>query len=213
MTPRSPGSATCPSSSPAALVEAVAGGADGSRAGLARRGGLAASGWRDMTRLARGDVAMATGIALTNGPAIATRIRDLIAVLEGWAGRARRPGRARDAALERRFADRPRAPGARRAVSEPHVLVVPRAQVPDAGRLVRPPHRGAGRRSWLRSRRSPGSSRGPAMETDPAFKQLIPYLVLRDGERYFLMQRTRSGGGRPAARPLDDRGRRTHRPG
>jgi predicted NUDIX family phosphoesterase len=33
-----------------------------------------------------------------------------------------------------------------------------------------------------------------AMERDPAFKQVIPYLVLRDGEKYFLMQRTRRGG-------------------
>jgi predicted NUDIX family phosphoesterase len=32
------------------------------------------------------------------------------------------------------------------------------------------------------------------MEHDPAFKQVIPYLVLRDGERYFLMQRTAAGG-------------------
>jgi predicted NUDIX family phosphoesterase len=32
-----------------------------------------------------------------------------------------------------------------------------------------------------------------AMECDPAFKQVIPYLVLRDGERYFLMRRTRAG--------------------
>ena len=32
-----------------------------------------------------------------------------------------------------------------------------------------------------------------AMEEDPAFKQIIPYLVLRDGERYFLMRRTRAG--------------------
>jgi predicted NUDIX family phosphoesterase len=33
-----------------------------------------------------------------------------------------------------------------------------------------------------------------AMEADPAFKQIIPYLVLRDGDRYFLMRRTRAGG-------------------
>jgi predicted NUDIX family phosphoesterase len=33
----------------------------------------------------------------------------------------------------------------------------------------------------------------PAMEADPSFKQVIPYLVLRDGERYFLMRRTRAG--------------------
>jgi predicted NUDIX family phosphoesterase len=32
------------------------------------------------------------------------------------------------------------------------------------------------------------------MERDPSFKQIIPYLVLRDGERYFLMRRTRAGG-------------------
>ena len=32
-----------------------------------------------------------------------------------------------------------------------------------------------------------------AMESDPSFKQVIPYLVLRDGERYFLMRRTRAG--------------------
>ena len=33
-----------------------------------------------------------------------------------------------------------------------------------------------------------------AMERDPSFKQIIPYLVLRDGPRYFLMQRTNAGG-------------------
>jgi predicted NUDIX family phosphoesterase len=33
----------------------------------------------------------------------------------------------------------------------------------------------------------------PQMETDPSFKQLIPYLVLRDGARWFLMKRTRAG--------------------
>jgi predicted NUDIX family phosphoesterase len=32
------------------------------------------------------------------------------------------------------------------------------------------------------------------MEGDPAFKQVIPYLVLRDGSRYFLMQRLDAGG-------------------
>ena len=32
------------------------------------------------------------------------------------------------------------------------------------------------------------------MEVDPGFKQVIPYLVLRDGERYFLMRRTAAGG-------------------
>jgi predicted NUDIX family phosphoesterase len=31
-------------------------------------------------------------------------------------------------------------------------------------------------------------------EDDPTLKQVIPYLVLRDGERWFLMRRTRAGG-------------------
>jgi len=33
----------------------------------------------------------------------------------------------------------------------------------------------------------------PAMEADPRFKQVIPYLVLRDGPRWFLMRRSRAG--------------------
>lgn len=32
------------------------------------------------------------------------------------------------------------------------------------------------------------------MEVDPSWKQVIPYLVLRDGDRTFLMRRTRAGG-------------------
>src|SRR6478736_1086077 len=32
------------------------------------------------------------------------------------------------------------------------------------------------------------------MERDPSFKQVIPYLVLRDGRRWFLMRRTDAGG-------------------
>jgi len=32
------------------------------------------------------------------------------------------------------------------------------------------------------------------MERDRSWKQVIPYLVLRDGPRYFLMRRTRAGG-------------------
>jgi predicted NUDIX family phosphoesterase len=32
------------------------------------------------------------------------------------------------------------------------------------------------------------------MERDPSWKQVIPYLVLRDGDRTFLMRRTRAGG-------------------
>jgi predicted NUDIX family phosphoesterase len=36
-------------------------------------------------------------------------------------------------------------------------------------------------------------SRGEA-EADPTWKQVIPYLVVRDGPRYLLMRRTRAGG-------------------
>lgn len=34
----------------------------------------------------------------------------------------------------------------------------------------------------------------PVAEEDPGFKQLIPYVVVRDRERVFLMQRTDAGG-------------------
>lgn len=36
--------------------------------------------------------------------------------------------------------------------------------------------------------------RRASAEDDPALKQIIPYLVLRDGPRWFLMRRTRAGG-------------------
>jgi predicted NUDIX family phosphoesterase len=34
----------------------------------------------------------------------------------------------------------------------------------------------------------------PEAETDRSLKQIIPYLILRDGDRFFLMKRTRAGG-------------------
>jgi prephenate dehydrogenase len=69
----------------AALVESVAGGAGAAqRPDWVTASGLAATGWEGMTRLARGDVAMGTGIATTNAPAIAARLRDLRAVLDAW---------------------------------------------------------------------------------------------------------------------------------
>jgi predicted NUDIX family phosphoesterase len=36
----------------------------------------------------------------------------------------------------------------------------------------------------------------PTAEEDPAHKQLIPYVVVRDGPRVFLMERTNAGGDR-----------------
>jgi prephenate dehydrogenase len=69
----------------AALVESVAGGeGDAQRTDWAQVAGLAATGWEGATRLARGDVAMGTGIAATNATAIATRLRDLRSVLDAW---------------------------------------------------------------------------------------------------------------------------------
>lgn len=76
----------------AALVEAVAGGPDGSAADWPVAATLAASGWRDATRLARGDVIMGAGIVTTNADAIAARVRDLITTLEGWLVELERPG-------------------------------------------------------------------------------------------------------------------------
>lgn len=76
----------------AALVESVAGGRSGGRKDWTMAASLASSGWRDMTRLARGDIAMGAGIVATNGPAIAERVRDLIAVLEDWLAELERPG-------------------------------------------------------------------------------------------------------------------------
>jgi predicted NUDIX family phosphoesterase len=77
-------------------------------------------------------------------------------------------------------------------MSEEQVLVVARDLVPDAA-------------DWYGLRRADLSAflgvveregryaPRAAMEIDPTFKQIIPYLVLRDGDRYFLMRRTRAG--------------------
>jgi prephenate dehydrogenase len=87
----------------AALVEAVVGGADGPRADWPAAAGLAATGWRDMTRLARGDVEMATGIAATNSVNLVARVRDVVAVLEAWAADLDAAGGSDAAAIAERF--------------------------------------------------------------------------------------------------------------
>jgi prephenate dehydrogenase len=79
----------------AALVQAVADG------GL--EPALAAGGWRDMTRLARGDVAMGAGIAATNAAALATRIRDVRAVLDAWLAELEAPGGPDGSAIAERL--------------------------------------------------------------------------------------------------------------
>jgi prephenate dehydrogenase len=69
----------------AALVEAVAGGgAHSPRPDWPAAEKLAATGWAGMTRLALGQPAMGAGIAATNSAAIASRLRDLRAVLDSW---------------------------------------------------------------------------------------------------------------------------------
>ena len=73
------------------------------------------------------------------------------------------------------------------------VLVVPRAAiVPGDGWLgVRPDGFEAALAAVAREGRF--MRRGDA-EDDPTFKQVIPYLVLRDGAAWFLMRRTTAGG-------------------
>jgi prephenate dehydrogenase len=64
-----------------ALVEAVAGGS--SPVWLDARD-LAAGGWRDMSRLARGDPEMGAGILATNAGEVAGRLRTLRAIIDEW---------------------------------------------------------------------------------------------------------------------------------
>jgi prephenate dehydrogenase len=89
----------------AALVEAVAGPGQEPRPDWPAARDLAASGWRDTTRLARGDAAMGAAIAATNAPAIAARLRDMRSVLDGWLAELERPDGPDEAALERRLRD------------------------------------------------------------------------------------------------------------
>jgi prephenate dehydrogenase len=83
----------------AALVESVAGDGD-----WPSTRGLASTGWRDMTRLARGDVAMGSGIAVTNAPAIAARLHGFRAVIDRWLAELERPGGPDEEALAGRLA-------------------------------------------------------------------------------------------------------------
>jgi predicted NUDIX family phosphoesterase len=78
------------------------------------------------------------------------------------------------------------------------VLVLPRDAVPGGCDFhgIRPADDAA-----LDTLRSAVASHGrylerPIAEDDPDHKQLIPYVVVRDGDRVFLMQRTDAGGDR-----------------
>lgn len=95
----------------AALVEAVAGPPGARVSGdweVARL--LAASGWRDATRLARGDPAMGAGILATNAPAVAARLRLLGSRIDAWIAELEAPGGPKVARLAALLAeDRTRA--------------------------------------------------------------------------------------------------------
>jgi prephenate dehydrogenase len=88
----------------AALVEAVAGTGPDPRSDWAWAEALAAGGWASMTRLARGDATMGAGIAATNAPAIATRLRDVRAVLDEWLALLEATDGPDELALHARFA-------------------------------------------------------------------------------------------------------------
>lgn len=86
-----------------ALVEAVAG-VEGARGDWGAASGLTASGWRDTTRLARGDVRMGAEIAVTNAAEIATRLRDLRSAIDAWIEALEAPGGPDPDAIRRRLA-------------------------------------------------------------------------------------------------------------
>jgi prephenate dehydrogenase len=88
----------------AALVEAVAGGPDKpEREDWRAVAALAATGWAGMTRLARGEPTMGAGMAATNAEAIAARLRDLQAALDGWLVELERAAEPDAEVLLRRF--------------------------------------------------------------------------------------------------------------
>lgn len=74
-----------------------------------------------------------------------------------------------------------------------HVLVVPRAALPAGGSWHGLRTEGLDGFESLVAREGRFEPR-EAMEVDASHKQVIPYLVLRDGDRFFLMRRTRAGG-------------------
>jgi predicted NUDIX family phosphoesterase len=78
-------------------------------------------------------------------------------------------------------------------VSDELVLVVPRDLVMDASGWRGIASTGAAARLAVIDAEGRFEPRA-TMERDPRFKQVIPYLVLRDRGRLFLMRRTRAGG-------------------
>ena len=77
-------------------------------------------------------------------------------------------------------------------MSDEQVLVVARDRCPDAASWLGLRTDGLGAFLDVVANEGRYAPRA-AMEQDPTHKQIIPYLVLRDGDRYFLMRRTRAG--------------------
>lgn len=87
-----------------ALVEAVAGAGDAPPADWAAAAELAAGGWRDTTRLARGDATMGAEIAAANAPALAGRLRAYRDRIDAWIDLLEAPGGPDPAVLRARLA-------------------------------------------------------------------------------------------------------------
>jgi prephenate dehydrogenase len=87
----------------AALVEGVAGPPGASRPDWPTARALAAGGWRDTTRLARGDPQMGAAIVVTNATALAGRLRDLQTVLDAWLAELERPDGQDEGAFRERL--------------------------------------------------------------------------------------------------------------
>jgi predicted NUDIX family phosphoesterase len=73
------------------------------------------------------------------------------------------------------------------------VLVVPRASLMEDPGWLGVTSEGLERFESVVARDGEFRPRGE-MEVDRSWKQVIPYLVLRDGSRYFVMRRTKAGG-------------------
>lgn len=109
---------------------------------------------------------------------------------------SRGPERAQWRAFD--AAQNPRLARVTRSAALEQVLVLPRTAVPGGCdfRGIRP----AGQKE-LAALRTAVRDHGrylarPAAEDDPSFKQVIPYVVVRDRERLFLMERSLAGGDR-----------------
>lgn len=79
---------------------------------------------------------------------------------------------------------------------EERVLVLPRQHVPGGCDFTGIRAAGKATLAELRVALAVGGSylERSGAEVDPAFKQIIPYVVVRDGDRVFLMERSDAGG-------------------